>query len=212
MKSKKLITIGLSLFLSLSIVGCNNKDADKPKNDETKTVTPSGDENKQLDNDYVEKYSRFYGDYNTGLDDYKVYLSPQSTAQYYEKNEYPGNEAYLNNVKDAYKKSKEHIQTFIDELDNDINTNDKELTKMNEDLINQGKKKISNIDNRLKKLDEIPKESYNKSKEEFMKIVDDATTIDKDNRSDFDKVLDDMNKALGIDNNNDKMNNQNDKK
>lgn len=214
MKLKKLMTIGLSLMLSLGVVACNNN-AKKvnEKTPGTKVETPTGDKTSVRDNDYVTQYSKYYGDYMNDLNNYKVYLSPQSVSKYYETNEYPGNEKYLSNVKEAYKDARDKTQAFVNNLKNDVKTNDKELNKMNKDLIREGEKTIANIDTKLKNLDKIPKDDLTKSKADFMKVVDEVTRTEESAKSQFEKLLEDMNRSLGIDtskyNNNNNNNNNN---
>lgn len=217
MKLKKLMTIGLSLMLSLGVVACNNNGKNANENTKgTKVETPTGDNTSVRDNDYVTQYSRFYGDYMNDLNNYKVYLSPQSVSKYYETNEYPGNEKYLSNVKEAYKDARDKTQAFVNNLKNDVKTDDKELDKMNKDLIREGEKTIANIDTKLKNLNKISKEDLSKSKEDFMRVVDEATKTDKGEKNQFEKLLEDMNRSLGIDtskynntNNNNTNNNNN---
>ena len=206
MKLKQLLASGLSLALVLGVTGCssNNKPAE-----ETKTTPPMEQENVVVDNDYVQQYSRFYGDYMTGLNNYQMYLTPERVTEYYTTNEYPGNEKYLSDVKAAYKDSKEKVQSFVNSLKNDAKTEDADLKAMNDKLIAEGEKTIANIDTKLKKLDEIPKDAISKTQEEFIKVVHEGTVIKDDAKSEFSKMIDEMNKKLGI--NPDDLNNNNKK-
>lgn len=199
MKFKKVATIGLSLMISLGVVACNKEKKVDENSTKTKVETPKETELSKKDTAYIDKYSKFYGDYQNELANDKVYLSPQSIAQYYEKNEYPGNEKYLSSVKMAYKHAKDKTQIFVDNLKKDTKTEDANLKKMNEDLIKEGEKTIADIDTRMKNLDKIPADLAGKSKEEFMKAVDEATKVGQGTKNEFNKMLEDMNKALGID-------------
>ncbi|WP_270940065.1 hypothetical protein [Romboutsia lituseburensis] len=199
MNFKKIATTGLSLALILGMTGCTSKTETV---EEKKVETPTTEETKVVDKEYVNKYSKIYGDYETGLKDYEMYLTPEKVTEYYTTNEYPGNEKYLENVKMAYKTSKEKTQAYVDSLKNDMKTDDADLKKMNENLIAEGEKTIANIDQKLKKLDEIPKDAVSKTQEEYIKVVDESIKIKDETKSEFTKMIDEMNKKLGINVNN----------
>lgn len=199
MNFKKMATTGLSLALILGMTGCTSKTKTV---EEKKVETPTTEETKVVDEEYVNKYSKIYGDYETGLKDYEMYLTPEKVTEYYTTNEYPGNEKYLENVKMAYKTSKEKTQAYVDSLKNDMKTDDADLKKMNENLIAEGEKTIANIDEKLKKLDEIPKDAVSKTQEEYIKVVDESIKIKDETKSEFRKMIDEMNKKLGINVNN----------
>lgn len=199
MNFKKIATTGLSLALILGVTGCTSKTKTV---EEKKVETPTTEETKVVDKEYVNKYSKIYGDYETGLKDYEMYLTPEKVTEYYTTNEYPGNEKYLENVKMAYKTSKEKTQAYVDSLKNDMKTDDADLKKMNEGLIAEGEKTISNIDEKLKRLDEIPKDAVSKTQEEYIKVVDESIKIKDETKSEFTKMIDEMNKKLGINVNN----------
>lgn len=199
MNFKKIATTGLSLALILGVTGCTSKTKTV---EEKKVETPTTEETKVVDKEYVNKYSKIYGDYETGLKDYEMYLTPEKVTEYYTTNEYPGNEKYLENVKMAYKTSKEKTQAYVDSLKNDMKTDDADLKKMNEGLIAEGEKTIANIDEKLKKLDEIPKDAVSKTQEEYIKVVDESIKIKDETKSEFTKMIDEMNKKLGINVNN----------
>lgn len=201
MNFKKMATTGLSLALILGMTGCTSKTKTV---EEKKVETPTTEETKVVDKEYVNKYSKIYGDYETGLKDYEMYLTPEKVTEYYTTNEYPGNEKYLENVKMAYKTSKEKTQAYVDSLKNDMKTDDADLKKMNENLIAEGEKTIANIDEKLKKLDEIPKDAVSKTQEEYIKVVDESIKIKDETKSEFRKMIDEMNKKLGINVNNNK--------
>ncbi|CEH34946.1 hypothetical protein [Romboutsia lituseburensis] len=199
MNFKKIATTGLSLALILGVTGCTSKTKTV---EEKKVETPTTEETKVVDKEYVNKYSKIYGDYETGLKDYEMYLTPEKVTEYYTTNEYPGNEKYLENVKMAYKTSKEKTQAYVDSLKNDMKTDDADLKKMNEGLIAEGEKTIANIDEKLKRLDEIPKDAVSKTQEEYIKVVDESIKIKDETKSEFTKMIDEMNKKLGINVNN----------
>ncbi|MGL5329140.1 MAG: hypothetical protein ACRDD7_07720 [Peptostreptococcaceae bacterium] len=206
MKAKKLLTLGLGLTIALGVTACSPKE--QPK-DQTTTEPPmeTPNDNTVVDNnDYVQQYSRFYGDYMTGLNNYQMYLTPERATEYYKTEAYPGNEKYLAEVKTAYKDTRDKMQSFVDSLKNDVKTEDAELKKMNDNLIAEGEQSIKNIDARLKKLEELPADAINKSQDEFIKIVGDTTVVKDEVKTDFKKMLEDMNKALGIDMNNNNTN------
>ena len=185
MKANKMVVAALSLALSLSMVACNKKENTPANGDKTTTEQNTADTTNNANNDYVEKYSRFYGDTLGNLGNYKT-------------NQYPGNEKYVEELKAAYKDSRDKIQTFVDDLKNDAKTDDKEISDMNQKLIAEGEKTISNIDARLKNLDNLPKDIYSKSQDDFIRAVDEATKVKDNTTNDFNNLLDEMNKALGI--------------
>ena len=153
MKANKMVVAALSLALSLSMVACNKKENTPANGDKTTTEQNTADTTNNANNDYVEKYSRFYGDTLGNLGNYRMYETPEATTEYYKTNQYPGNEKYVEELKAAYKDSRDKIQTFVDDLKNDAKTDDKEISEMNQKLIAEGEKTISNIDARLKNLD-----------------------------------------------------------
>ncbi|MGL5314012.1 MAG: hypothetical protein ACRC92_12260 [Peptostreptococcaceae bacterium] len=184
---KKILVILLSFMLGISIVACSKKEAVEEKN------TTNGEV------DYTEKYSVLYNDYLAKLRNYNIFDKTDETIEYYKNNEYPGNESYVQMLKDAYNDIKENIQNYINGINEKIDTTDKDLLAMNEKLVAEGKKTIENINKRLENLDKLPKEAYSKSKEEFIRVVNDATKIDGETTSEFNKVLEEINKKLNID-------------
>ena len=194
MKSKKVLTIGMSLAIAMGAVACTKEEVAP---NET-TTAQSGQEKVALDNNYAKQYSEYYGDYSKTLKNYELYSTPESLTEYYKTNKYPGNEKHLENVKAAYKDSRDKMQSFVSSLKNDVKTEDPDLKKMNDDLIAEGEKTIANIDENLKKLDEISKDAMAKPQAEFIKIVNEATTLKDETKSNFTKMLEDMNKKLNI--------------
>ena len=198
MKANKLVVAGLSLALSLSMVACNNKENTTDNNTNTTTEQNTADTTNNATNDYVERYSRFYGDNIGDLSMYSIYETPDTITEYYKTNTYPGNEKYVEELRAAYKDSRDKIQKFVNELKNDAKTEKKKIASMNEKLIAEGEKTISNIDARLKNLDNLPKDIYSKTQDDFIRAVDEATKVKNETKSDFRNLLDEMNKALGI--------------
>ena len=120
MKANKMVVAALSLALSLSMVACNKKENTPANGDKTTTEQNTADTTNNANNDYVEKYSRFYGDTLGNLGNYRMYETPEATTEYYKTNQYPGNEKYVEELKAAYKDSRDKIQTFVDDLKKDI--------------------------------------------------------------------------------------------
>ncbi|GAA3659398.1 hypothetical protein [Asaccharospora irregularis] len=191
---RKLVLLSMILGVSLGAVACSNNN---PKPDENASNNQSEVDKKP--DAYTENYSKNYKEYLAGLDEYSIYNIPESVNKAYDGKEYPGNEKYLEEVKTTYKDSREKVQSFVNSLKNDIKIEDQELNKMNKDLIAEGEKLIGELDTKIKRLDEIPKERLKDEKNDFMNAVNDATKVDKDTRSDFNKMIDGMNKRLGID-------------
>ena len=187
---KKILAVCLSLALGIGIVGCSKNEPVKEDPVKNEQTTGAGD--------YVTGYGVLYNDYIGTLGNYSIYQTPDVAIEYYNTNEYPGNEKYVSDLKAAYTDSKEKIQTFVNGLKNDLKTEDKEISKMNENLIAEGEKTIANIDAKLVKLETLPKDVYSKSKEDFIKVVDETTKLEENTKTDFNKMLEDMNKKLNI--------------
>lgn len=193
MKANKIILTIIALSLSLGLVACNKEQKNSMDNLTTnanKTVA---------DNNYVQKYSRFYGDNISNLNTYKKYETPQEAIKYYEINDYPGNKEYVSILKSDYNDAKTKIQNFIDYIKDESPTDNKELTDPNNKLITEGEKTISIIDERLENLDNISEETFNKSKEDFIKDVNKTTTLQQNTVSNFNNLLKQLNEFLGID-------------
>lgn len=193
MKANKIILTIIALSLSLGLVACNKEQKNSMDNLTTnanKTVA---------DNNYVQKYSRFYGDNISNLNTYKKYETPQEAIKYYEINDYPGNKEYVSILKSDYNDAKTKIQNFIDYIKDESPTDNKELTDLNNKLITEGEKTISIIDERLENLDNISEETFNKSKEDFIKDVNKTTTLQQNTVSNFNNLLKQLNEFLGID-------------
>lgn len=194
---KKFMTLALSFLLLFSAVACNNRDKDTTENKAKATTDQATD---QLEDDgYYNTYRGLYDENIGTLGQYSMYTDVDSVNNAYKDKEYPGNEKYLNEVKSAYKDSKEKIQAFIDGLKNDAKTEDKDLKKMNEDLIAEGEKAIQDIDGKLARLDKINKKDYNKTQEEFIKLVDNTAREGENVNNSFQDMLKNMDTKLGID-------------
>lgn len=189
---KKLITLALSFLIIGAAVACSNKD-------KTQMESQSGNTNAVNDQEYYDAYTGLYNESIGTLSGYNMYTDVNTVTDAYKNKEYPGNEKYLNDVKAAYKDSRDKIQSFVNGLKNDVKTGDSELKKMNEDLIAQGEKLIKDIDAKLTKLDTITKEDYNKTQDEFIKLVHDTVQVGDNVSNDFTNMLKNIDKKLGID-------------
>ena len=192
MELKRTICTIIAFSVLLTGVACSKN--------ETKTTTepPQAEENVVLDEKYTERYSKYYNDYIVGLNEYKMYETPATVTEYYSTNTYPGNEVYVTDLKTAYQTTIDKTQLFIDSLKNDATTTNEELKKRNEELIAAGEQTISNTELKLKQLEQYPKDNMNLTQEEFINSVYDTTTIKEETKYDFNKMLVDMNKMLGI--------------
>ena len=222
MKAKKSVVAALALALSLSVVACNQKETTPTNDQNSKTQQNTAGNTNVATNDYVQRYSRFYGDNIGNLSGYQMYSTPEATTEYYKTNQYPGNEKYVEELKAAYKDSRDKIQTFVNDLKNDAKTDDKKVADLNRQLINEGEKTISNIDARLKNLENLPKDAYNEGQDDFIQTVNDTMNVNNGGNannggsSTFNDLLNQMNQLLGIspeksnnNNNNNNMNNNN---
>lgn len=188
---KKLITLTLSFLLLFSMVGCGNRSNNNNNNAQAPANEPD-------DNAYYNTYTGLYNESIGTLGGYRMYTDVNSVENAYKNKEYPGNEAYLNEVRAAYEDSRDKIQSFVDGLKNDMNTDDKELSKMNEDLIREGEKLIKDIDRKITKLNEIKESDYSKTQSEFIRLVHDKTREGEHETNEFEKMLNNMNERLGI--------------
>lgn len=186
---KKIVTVALSLLVLCSAVACNNR---------TNVGTGTETKDEVGDKAYYNTYTGLYDKNMQTVSDYNMYTDVNTVTNTYKEKEYPGNEKYLNDVKAAYKDSKEKIQAFVDGLKKDAKTEDAELKKMNESLIAEGEKSIKDIDAKIAKLDKITKEDYTKPQDEFIKLVDDTVRAGENVTNDFVKMLKDMDTKLGI--------------
>lgn len=204
---KKFITLTLSFLLLFTVVACSNREQARPEN---VNENANGNTNEVTDKAYYNSYTGLY-DQNIGtLAAYDMYTDVDTATNAYKDKEYPGNEKYLNDVKAAYKDSKEKIQSFVDGLKNDVKTDDTELKKMNEDLIAEGEKLIQDIDAKTARLDQITKDDYNKTQDEFIRLVNDTVSTGDNVTNNFNKMLKNMDLRLGIDRKTMKDNNTHD--
>ncbi len=188
---KKFITLTLSFLLLFSMVGCGNR----ANNNNNNAQAPA---NEPDDNAYYNTYTGLYNESIGTLGGYRMYTDLNSVENAYKNKEYPGNEAYLKEVRSAYEDSRDKIQSFVDGLKNDAKTDDKEINKMNEDLIREGEKLIKDIDRKITKLNEIKESDYSKTQSEFIRLVHDKTREGEHETNEFEKMLNNMNERLGI--------------
>lgn len=185
---KKFVTLALSFLFIFTLVGCTKKEEAK-KEEATDTRNQS----------YYNTYTGLYDTNIANLTSYDMYKDAHTAEKAYKGTEYPGNKEYLANVKEAYKDSKEKIQAFVDGLKKDTTAQDKDIKKMNEELITEGENLIQDIDNKMAKLDKITDADYDKSEKDFIKLVEDTVSSDDSSSRKFNDVLKKMDKKLGID-------------
>lgn len=192
---KKFMTLALSFLFLFSVVGCNNKDKNVTEN-KNKAADEATD--KIADDAYYNTYTGLYDENIGTLGQYAMYTDVNSVNNAYKDKKYPGNEEYLNDVKAAYKDSKQKIQTFVNGLKNDAKTEDNELKKMNDDLIAEGERTIKDIDARMARLDNVTEQDYSKTQDEFIKLVDDTVRKGEKATNTFTDMLKDMDTKLKI--------------
>ncbi|MEG0181362.1 MAG: hypothetical protein RR942_02900 [Romboutsia sp.] len=189
MKYSKLVTVGLIGILTFGVVGCTTKTSDKTTTEST-TATK---ENMTLES-YKDEFGKIYENNIGRLENYNKYgkiVVEEPTK------DYPGNEAYVTELKNAYKDSEEKLQQFVDSLGN-VKTEDKKIKDMNDKLIEQGNKVIKELKERSKKLESIPTDLMQKSEVEFKKGLNDLLKVGNNTRTDFDKMIKDAQHFLGI--------------
>lgn len=198
---KKIITLAFSIIFLVVAVACSNdrEPANNDMNNKTSTNTAT---DKAGTDEYYNTYTGLYNQDIKPLSAYNMYTDVNTVNDAYKDKDYPGNEKYLSDVKEAYRDSREKIQSFVNGLKNDASTNDAELKKMNQELIDEGEKLIKNIDARLAKLDTITDKDLTKNRDDFIKLVDDRVNSVQTDNNKFTDMLKNMNNRLGIDNNN----------
>lgn len=196
MKLKKLSLLAFTLILSVAMVACTNKSKEKVNND----VNNAKNNVEEKANDYTNYYSTAYNDYATGMDKYSMYNSVESVNKVYETKEYPGNEAYLKEVKEAYRDTRDKTKKFVESMKKDGKTEDKELVGVHDKLIAEGEKTIAEMDRRLDKLDKISDEDMKRDQNGFITLVHGITNTGNEIGNGFRDVINDMNKRLGIKN------------
>jgi len=198
MKLKKLSLLGLSLLLSLSVVACTKKNQERVGDDANKA---KNNVEAKVDG-YTNYYTTAYNDYSMGMDKYSMYNTVEGVNKVYETKEYPGNEKYLKEVKDAYKDSRDKTQNFVNSLKKDGKTEDKELKGMHDKLIAEGEKTVKEMDARINRLNEISDEDMKRDQNGFITLVHGITHTGNDIQTGFGNMVNDMNKRLGININN----------
>ena len=202
MNLKKILVVGLSLSVVLGAFGCSKKTDNTPNDNTTNNNTTNNTEgNKYEGTEYYRQYNDLYSTNITPLNNYTMYGTVEGVNNNYKNKEYPGNEKYLTEVKEAYRDSRDKLQSFVDGLKNDAKTEDANLKAANDELIAEGEKLIKDIDVKIKKLDEVPKDAYDKTQDEFINLVNDTTKLENETTNEFDKMIRDMNKMLGINTN-----------
>ncbi|WP_024620542.1 hypothetical protein [Metaclostridioides mangenotii] len=196
MKLKKLSLLGLSLLLSLSLVACTKNNQEKVGEDANKA---KNNVEEKVD-DYTNYYSTAYNDYSMGMDKYSMYNTVEGVNKVYETKDYPGNEEYLKEVKEAYKDSRDKTQNFVNSLKKDGKTEDNELKEMHNKLIAEGERTVKEMDARIKRLNEISDEDMKRDQNGFITLVHGITNTGNDIQTGFSNMVNDMNKRLGINN------------
>lgn len=189
---KKVLTVALSLLFVFGAVACSSNN---------KTVKENTAADKAGMTEYYNSYTGLYDTNINELLGYNMYTDVNTVNEYYKDKDYPGNEKYLSEVKAAYKDSRDKIQTFVNGLKNDVKTEDKELKKINDEMITEGEKLIKDIDAKLAKLDSITDKDLTKSKDDFIKLVDETSKSVKSEANTFGDMLKNMDKKLGIERN-----------
>ncbi|WP_315166077.1 hypothetical protein [Metaclostridioides mangenotii] len=196
MKLKKLSLLGLSLLLSLSLVACTKNNQEKVGEDANKA---KNNVEEKVD-DYTNYYSTAYNDYSMGMDKYSMYNTVEGVNKVYETKDYPGNEEYLKEVKEAYKDSRDKTQNFVNSLKKDGKTEDNELKEMHNKIIAEGERTVKEMDARIKRLNEISDEDMKRDQNGFITLVHGITNTGNDIQTGFSNMVNDMNKRLGINN------------
>jgi len=135
-----------------------------------------------------------------GMDKYSMYNTVEGVNKVYETKDYPGNEEYLKEVKEAYKDSRDKTQNFVNSLKKDGKTEDNELKEMHNKLIAEGERTVKEMDARIKRLNEISDEDMKRDQNGFITLVHGITNTGNDIQTGFSNMVNDMNKRLGINN------------
>ncbi|MGL4913305.1 MAG: hypothetical protein ACRC3Y_12840 [Romboutsia sp.] len=195
MSLKKLSPIALLFMLAITVSACSKQ------NDTTDKVDIGKKQEVEMkvsdsDKEYGKKYNELYKKYISNLAKFDIYSDEEKAEAYFNKNEYPGNKKYLNNLKEAYSKSKEGISSFISELKADTKIENPSLKAMNEELIVEAELTIMNIDEMLNRINQIPKEIEKTSKEEFIEIVNKTADLADEKENEFEEMIEYMNEKI----------------
>ncbi|MGL5714613.1 MAG: hypothetical protein ACRCXT_20240 [Paraclostridium sp.] len=195
MSFKKIAPLALSCILAITVSACTKQESveDTKTNEEKQAVEMKVTDN---DKDYGKKYNELYDKYIAGLTKFDIYSILEKANEYFNTNEYPGNEKYLSNLKEAYKKSKEGINSFISELESSTTIENPSLQAMNEELNLEAELAIKNIDQKLERIEQIPAEIAEKSKEEFIKIVNETAKLVNEEENEFAEMIKYMNEKI----------------
>ncbi|EPZ56463.1 hypothetical protein H477_2709 [[Clostridium] sordellii ATCC 9714] len=146
----------------------------------------------------LESYKTEFGKlYDTNIARLENYSKYKDIAVEEPTKDYPGNEAYLNELKKSYKDSEVKLQEFVNSLKK-VKTDDQKLKEMNDKLIKEGDKVIGELKTRSKKLEEVPNDLMSKSEVEFRRGLNDLVKVDNTAKSDFEKMINDVNEFLGM--------------
>lgn len=210
MKLKKLMVLGLSVGVALGAFGCTNRNdttKDNKTTNTTGTTDTTGTSTDYTNTDYAKTYASLYDTNISPLTQYSMYSDVNATTNAYANDsDYPGNEEYVKQLRAAYEDSRDNLQSFVDGLQNDAKTDDSNIKADNNKLISQGNQLIGEIDTKIENLDNIPKDAYSKSKNDFINVVNNTTEVDDTIVTDFNNMIKEMNKKLGIKNNSDTTN------
>lgn len=194
MKFSKLVSLGLIGLLTFGTVGCTTKTEEKKATEKAKTETTT----EARDNMTLESYKTEFGKlYDTNIARLENYSKYKDIAVEEPTKDYPGNEAYLNELKKSYKDSEVKLQEFVNSLKK-VKTDDPKLKEMNDKLIKEGDKVIGELKTRSKKLEEVPNDLMSKSEVEFRRGLNDLVKVDNTTKSDFEKMINDVNEFLGM--------------
>lgn len=194
MKYSKLVSLGLIGLLTFGVVGCTTKTSEQQTTDKTTTESTTGTEGDMNLESYKGEFGKLYENNIGRLENYNKYgkiVVEEPTK------DYPGNEAYVNELKNAYKDSEQKLQEFVNSL-SDVKTEDKKVKEMNDKLIEQGNKVIKELKDRSKKLEKVPANLMQKPEVEFKKGLNDLLKVNETARTDFDKMIKDAQDFLGI--------------
>lgn len=209
MKNKFFILCVTLLFV-LSLAGCarNNNTATKDNTANKQNTTENG----VVDNNGQEYYDIYTRNYNASLaplqENYTMYGDLNTVEDYYKENQYPGNEKYLQEVKDALNDSKDNVEKFVNSMEKDAKSNDEEINKMNREMIDDGRDLIEDIDESLRRLNNITDQDLNRPEAEFRSLVHKNIKIEDDRDNDFRDMLRNLERKLGIERNDNTMKNK----
>ena len=137
-----------------------------------------------------------------------MYGNLNTVEEYYKTNKYPGNKKYLEEVKKALKDSRDNVEKFVNNMEKEAKSNDNQVNKLNREMIDDGRDLIEDIDERIQRLDRITDQDLNSSETEFRRLVGERIMLDDDGDNDFRDILRNIERTLGIDRQNNNMQNK----